>query len=676
MRLLISFYLLVSVSVAFAQNPLVLHGKLNEPLTDLSAYTWFYQDNSGDTLPLSVIQARHFQPFSQKRNERTSFSERSVIVTWLRFTIQNTHPHDTLHLYHRTGMHSIITTYENNKLINHVGQIIPGGLIKGSKPRKPYRHETLLRIPPLATQTYFVRVVDFQVSIFPVSSEIHTPSESIENNYDHAVMHYPLLAAMGVLLGCLLFMSLYALYSFLLTHDRVYLYYFLYVFCSLLICFHSVDNRFGLRLLFQHYPTLNPYYPGPLHPAVITIFYSLFIFKIAAIRLQSTLSIWAVRIMLSILILQELISLMDSVRGWPLFENNMIYAYGLLPSGLTTLFLIGLVIKSRSPLRYYILAGILSLLCFTLLPMQINFNFADLSPQLDSFVNLFPFWMLVGLSLEALCFILALAYRGRLIELEKRQIQENYARELEMQLVNRTQEIQEQNRQLEAQRLQQMETEFERKLADSEMIALRAQMNPHFIFNCLNSIKLYTLQNDSEQASEYLTKFARLIRLVLENSRAELVTLRNELEALQLYIELEAMRFKHKVKFTIDLSTEVDSQYLKIPPLLLQPYVENAIWHGLMHKTEGGKVTIHLSQPTEHLLRIEITDDGVGRAKAAQLKSKSAGKQKSFGMQVTADRIRMINELYNTHTQTQILDMIDSFGEPCGTKVVLEIPVS
>jgi hypothetical protein len=676
MRLLLSVFVSLSTCIAYAQAPLVLHGKLNKPELDLSAYTWFYEDMSGDTLPLTTILTKPFRPFSEKRNERTSFSQRSVIVTWLRFTIYNSNPHDTLRLYHRTGMHSITATYANDKVISRIGQIIPGGLLKDSKPRRPYRHETLLIIPPLVTQTYYVQVVDFQVSIYPIFSEVRTPIENIENNYDHAVMHYPLLTAMGLLMGCLLFMSLYALYSFLLTKDRVYLYYFLYVFSSVLICFHSLDNRFGLRILFPYYPTLNPYYPGPLHPAVITLFYSLFIFKIADINLQSILQVWVARIMLGILVLQELVSLIDSMRGWPLFENNVVYAYGLLPSGLTTLFLIGLLFRSNSPLRYYILAGMLSLLCFTIMPMLINFNFADLSPVADSFVNLFPFWMLVGLSLEGICFILALTYRGRLIELEKRQIQENYARELENQLESRTQEIQQQNRKLEAQRLQQIETEFERKLADTEMTALRAQMNPHFIFNCLNSIKLYTLQNDSEQASEYLTKFARLIRLVLENSRSELVTIRNELEALQLYIELEAMRFKHKVKFAIELSAEVDPQYLKIPPLLLQPYVENAIWHGLMHKMEGGKVTIAVSQPTDQLLRIEITDDGIGRAKAAQLKSKSAGRQKSFGMQVTADRIRIINQLYNIHTQTQILDLVDTFGEPCGTKVILEIPVA
>ncbi|TAE23658.1 MAG: hypothetical protein EAZ91_21675 [Cytophagales bacterium] len=208
-----------------------------------------------------------------------------------------------------------------------------------------------------------------------------------------------------------------------------------------------------------------------------------------------------------------------------------------------------------------------------------------------------------------------------------------------------------------------------------EMVALRAQMNPHFLFNCINSIKLYTLQNDTDKASDYLTKFARLIRLVLENSRADRVSLRNELDSLHLYCELEAMRFKQKVHIDIRVDPDIDQEYVQIPPLLLQPYVENAIWHGLMHKPEGGTVLIDVTQPTDQCLHVEITDDGIGRTRAAEIKSKSAGKQKSFGMQVTADRIRMINQLYNTQTQAHIHDLVSPSGDPMGTRVVLEIPV-
>ena len=217
--------------------------------------------------------------------------------------------------------------------------------------------------------------------------------------------------------------------------------------------------------------------------------------------------------------------------------------------------------------------------------------------------------------------------------------------------------------------------EVTHKIQETEITALRAQMNPHFIFNCLNSIQLYTAQNNTEKATDYLNKFSRLIRLVLENSRSDKVSLENELETLRLYIEMEAMRFRGKVNFQINIAQNVDKDYIQIPPLLIQPFVENAIWHGLMHKEEGGTIRIEVTQPNDHLLRFDITDDGVGREKAAEFKSKSATQNKSFGMKVTAERIELINQLYNTATQVQIVDLKNKQGEATGTKVVVEIPI-
>lgn len=217
--------------------------------------------------------------------------------------------------------------------------------------------------------------------------------------------------------------------------------------------------------------------------------------------------------------------------------------------------------------------------------------------------------------------------------------------------------------------------EVTHKIQATEITALRAQMNPHFIFNCLNSIQLYTAQNNTEKATDYLNKFSRLIRLVLENSRSEKVSLENELETLRLYMEMEAMRFRGKVNAFINIAQNVDKDSIQIPPLLLQPFVENAIWHGLMHKEEGGIIRIEVTQPKENLLRFDITDDGVGREKAAEFKSKSATQNKSFGMKVTAERIELINQLYNTATQVQIIDLKNKQGEATGTKVVVEIPI-
>lgn len=223
--------------------------------------------------------------------------------------------------------------------------------------------------------------------------------------------------------------------------------------------------------------------------------------------------------------------------------------------------------------------------------------------------------------------------------------------------------------------VKQLRAEFEKQLAQTEMAALRSQMNPHFIFNCLNSIKLYTLQNNTEAATEYLGKFSRLIRLVLENSRTTTIPLHAELEYLQLYLEMEKMRFKQKLHYTIGAEEGLDTEFIEIPPLLLQPYVENAIWHGLMHKEEGGEIALHLSVQEEALLVITITDNGIGRTKAAELKSKGATARKSFGMKMTSERIALINKLYKTETAISIRDLVDSEGEPAGTEVTIKIPL-
>ncbi|WP_345248113.1 sensor histidine kinase [Nibrella saemangeumensis] len=250
-----------------------------------------------------------------------------------------------------------------------------------------------------------------------------------------------------------------------------------------------------------------------------------------------------------------------------------------------------------------------------------------------------------------------------------------HAFDLQRQLAQREMEVLTTAHELEEQRVSQLRSDFERRVAEAEMTGLRSQMNPHFIFNCLNSIKLYAIENDSEKASDYLTKFSRLIRLVLENSRSERVTLRNELDMLQLYADMETMRFKQKLSFFVEVEPDVDVGFVEIPPLLLQPYVENAIWHGLMHKPEGGTVRVRASQSQENLLQLTITDDGVGRTRAAELKSKSASHRKSFGMKMTSERIALVNQLYQTHTQVEIQDLVDTDGLPAGTEVIIQIPI-
>ena len=215
----------------------------------------------------------------------------------------------------------------------------------------------------------------------------------------------------------------------------------------------------------------------------------------------------------------------------------------------------------------------------------------------------------------------------------------------------------------------------QQKMTEVEMQALRAQMNPHFIFNCLNSINRYIVKSDQATASLYLTKFAKLIRLILDNSNSKNVVLSHEIEALKLYIDMEALRFDKKFSYTIDIDDNVNADSLEVPPLIIQPYVENAIWHGLLHKNNLGQLHIHLSLPTENILQCIIEDDGIGREKAKELKSKSATTKKSLGMKLTENRLSLLNKYSELNARIEIIDLYTQEREPAGTKVILTIPV-
>lgn len=219
---------------------------------------------------------------------------------------------------------------------------------------------------------------------------------------------------------------------------------------------------------------------------------------------------------------------------------------------------------------------------------------------------------------------------------------------------------------------ERFKSDYEKKIAEVEMQALRAQMNPHFMFNSLNSINNFILKNDPDNASGYLTKFSRLMRLILDNSRSEWVLLENELKALELYVQLEAVRFDNAFVHSIEVTKDVDAETMMIPPLIIQPYVENAIWHGLLHRKEpGGRLDIKIWKHSESLY-IEIEDNGVGREEAKRLKSKTATKQKSHGMKITAERMDIVNKVYNVDAGVTITDLDQEQGRT-GTRVLITL---
>ena len=200
--------------------------------------------------------------------------------------------------------------------------------------------------------------------------------------------------------------------------------------------------------------------------------------------------------------------------------------------------------------------------------------------------------------------------------------------------------------------------------------SLRSQMNPHFIFNALNSVNLYISQKDERTANKYLTDFSRLMRSVLEQSQKDFISLQQELDMISLYLSLEHDRFKDKFNYSLDIDEELDLENVMLPPMLIQPYIENAIWHGLRYKEEIGELKVNYSLKDDKIV-VSIEDDGIGRKRSAELKTKNQLKTKSTGMDNIQNRLKIINDMFNTNIDLNISDLTDSYG----TRVVVQIPI-
>ncbi len=222
--------------------------------------------------------------------------------------------------------------------------------------------------------------------------------------------------------------------------------------------------------------------------------------------------------------------------------------------------------------------------------------------------------------------------------------------------------------------IEEARASFQEQKTELEMRLGSMLINRHFIANSLNSVNHFILQNDRFKASEYLSKFSTLLRLLLQHNESKFITLESELDSLQLYLELEALRLKNHFEYKISTAEDLDASAIRVPPFLMQPFVENAIWHGLMHKEDKGHVCLQLTMEND-LLLCKITDDGVGRKKAAERKNSCSHRHPSMGMKITERRIALLLPPGQSENLITVHDLILPDGAPGGTEVVLKIPV-
>jgi sensor histidine kinase YesM len=559
----------------------------------------------------------------------------TVLQYWVNFSIRSTFDRDTSLLLKLDSKMQQTQLYERvgNRLVL-IGQTGFGAKISDLSIATDY-WRIHLPLKQNKTQHFYLLIQKYLYNVVPQYPQVETYDTAYEEKNRELVM-FP-LSFRNVKLWVAGFYFAVFIYCclkyFLQRRDRAYLYYALASICM----FFRYSLQVDAILLEVNWLPINNDFIFLLSFIPQTFFYILFLGEFLQVKNNRYLNLflkfclWQWVLMIVVMVVHYLRPELSPI-------TKVFWIYNSLPFFVLTV-LLSYYTRPKPNKGYlrFAFAGLMAIsfaLLFVLVPrwLGINNHLPNWYYAINNYVDL----VTLAFAIDAVLFLTALAYRDRLDELER----------INLKIKN----------------------------AENEHKILRLQMNPHFIFNCLNSINLYIEQNNSELASSYLSKFSQLMRLSLAHSRKEKIVLSEEIKTIKLYLEMESMRFKGKLNYTFDIDDAVDVDFIELPPMLVQPYIENAIWHGLMHKKEGGEILIHISQDfAKQSLLITIKDNGIGRAKAAELNSKAVEKEKSYGTLITDERIANFNKEFDTDTQIHTKDLYNEDNQASGTLVLISI---
>jgi hypothetical protein len=485
----------------------------------------------------------------------------------------------------------------------------------------------------------------------------------------------------GFFLGAITFTMLFFLFIYFKVRDRVYLYYSLYLLGAALyaLVVKSLPYSNLARLAYLDFQIT--YKLGEPVQYLFFAFYLLFGRELLDIRQNNQRLYKSLSITALLLATAGIGILLYNILQFDYQLQQQFYIYSrsiLLPVCL--FFLVWIIIHTKSPVKWFFVTGSSFIFLGGLIAVMLD-------PKSSQFFD-FPWsanpiiFFKSGILLESLCFAMAMGYRFHLIRKEKenasnayisqlelnREMAKNEKERLELMVSERTHEVIEKNKLLESQKALQLKAAFEKQLAEMEMRALRSQMNPHFIFNSLNSIRYEILRQHYNQAADYLTRFSKLLRYILQNSREHTVSLEEEITMNRHYVRLESLRFSHELDFQINIANDIDLKEIMVPPMLLQPYVENAVRHGLVPSQKKVKRLIIGIDEVEDGYHIIIEDNGVGREASKNLKENEY--RKSLGMEIAGERIQLFNLNYPFNLQVAITDLWHE-GIPEGTRVTI-----
>ncbi len=475
--------------------------------------------------------------------------------------------------------------------------------------------------------------------------------------------------------GFLLTLALYHFLLFFQHHNRAYLYYSLYTLLIFLYLFHRADHFILAEKIKPYRPTLD-FLAVPIQ----WIFHTLYLFFTKTfIRLREVKpkwNRWLNHIILSYsTILLFLIIYADATKNLQVLDNW--YLYFFLPTiSIIAIIMLYIVMSLQTILKYYVFLGSV---------FYISFSWISLIFELGGHRATTVFYL--GIFLENIFFALGLGALQKKALVDKNLAQQEVIKEHEinLKLQNRiktqldheveqkTKEIIELTKKHEQEKRHKLAVEYTKNTLHLRMRALQTQMNPHFLFNSLNSVKHFIIKNNPEEAVYFLSKLSKLIRKILDNSQKQFTSLAEELEVMKLYLDVENIRLNKGILYEQEIAPRIDLVTTKIPPLVLQPFIENAIWHGLSLRKGEKKIKLKIEKTADHLI-ICIKDNGIGREKAAELKARKIIEKESLGIELTKQRLDSFTEYLNGQVSIRFEDLKDGLIA-LGTKVIIQIPI-
>ncbi|SDB44089.1 7TM diverse intracellular signalling [Flavobacteriaceae bacterium MAR_2010_188] len=476
------------------------------------------------------------------------------------------------------------------------------------------------------------------------------------------------------LMGGWTFFAVYHILLYAKNRNSLYILYGLYLICIMGYQVTFLDNYYPFlkNKPFKFIASIPEFFAE-------TSYLLYFVFALKFLRSSEEFPKWYYHIKRALILLSVycLVTVIINIVFYRWTYATMAYHFFVIYILVLSVITYIMFFRSRHPLRFYIIIGSICLTFFSVLSLIFVLVYYN--------VNNYPEWvssyLYLGYILETALFALGLGHYQYNIYQERNQSQNKLIQQLKENESLRFKiqqklefDVAQLSQQAEKDKIENIKIRYQKELAELKVSALRSQMNPHFIFNSLNSIKRYIIDNEQENAVYYLNKFSKLIRKILSSSVEVNTILSEELDIAKLYVNIENIRLDNSIEFKVIVDQKIGIETFKVPSLILQPFLENAIWHGLSLKKGERKLSLEIKKLENDNVLISIIDNGIGRQRAQKIKDKKIHKRQSFGIAITKERLQNFSYNLKSPGSIEFIDLLDANKQSLGTRVDILIP--